>query len=290
MSNQQQLINVIKSFAGQANILAVPVVFIRFCGGDLAAAILLSQIIYWSDKSSRSDGWFYKSFREWDEEISLTQFQVSKATRKFRDDGFLEIKRKMANGHPTNHYKLNTDVFANAIIKFLDNEETSQSIMNKLDNGLSINSTMDYEETSQSITETTSETTSQITQEITEEEDAKPARKKKPTPPPTAPSLRVDRMTDAQEAFALWYSATGMMAYGGYNQDQLPAKLIAIIKQEGSFDAAAALCKRAYQTMLTKRRADGREYSKLSPMWLDWALAHEIPGDKPEGKKVIKLD
>lgn len=131
-------------------------------------------------------------------------------------------------------------------------------------------------------TELTNTESSNTELKKTEEEGA--------TPQPPAPSLRVDRMTDAQEALALWCSATGMMAYGGYNQERLPEKLIAIIKQEGSFDAAAALCKRAYQAMLTKRKADGREYSKLSPVWLDWALAHEIPGDKPEAKKVIKLD
>ena len=174
MSNQQQLTNLIKSISGQANILTIPRVYISFCGGDLAAALLLSQIVYWSDRSARTDGWFYKSFREWEEETSLTQFQVSRATSKFKSAGFLIVERKMANGHPTLHYRLDMEMFTQCIIKFLDNEETSQSIMKKLDNPLSSNLIIHYEETSQSLTETTTEITTETTTKEYQEGSADP--------------------------------------------------------------------------------------------------------------------
>jgi hypothetical protein len=272
MSNQQHLINLIKSLSGQANILAIPRVYISLCDGDLAAALLLSQIVYWSDKSSRKDGGFWKTFDEWEKEIGLSRYQIKRASAVLTRMGFLETKVKRANSAPTMHYFFNVETFTSSIIKFLEIRESATSEMQET-------FTSEMQETCRSLTETTAETTAEI------EEEAEPAR---PIPPP--PSLRPERMNDRQEALALWTAATGMLAYGGYNQEEIPAKLIAILKQERSFDGAAALCKRAYQAMLAKRKSDGREYSKLSHVWLDWALAHEIPGEKPEGKKVVKLD
>ena len=156
MANQKSIIELIKSISGQANVIAVPRLYIDLLDGDVNSAILLSQVVYWSDKSKRKDGWFYKTYAEWFDEIGLSQYKVKRGIDTLEKLKIIETDVKRANGAPTVHYKMNMEEFQNLIIKFLDNQETSQS-----ENEVSQQS--ENEETSQSLTEITQE----ITQEIT---------------------------------------------------------------------------------------------------------------------------
>jgi hypothetical protein len=113
-----EVFSLIKQFAGQSNIITVPVVFIRYAG-TLEAALLLSQILYWSDKTE--DGWFYKSYREWDDEIALGEYDVRKAAKSLKAKGILETRLKKANGAPTVHYRLKEEHFSESILHFLKN-------------------------------------------------------------------------------------------------------------------------------------------------------------------------
>jgi hypothetical protein len=113
-----EVFDLIKQFAGQSNIITVPVVFIHYAG-TLEAALLLSQILYWSDKTQ--DGWFYKSYREWEQEIALDEYQVRKASKSLKAKGILETRLKKANGAPTVHYRLKEGEFSESILHFLKN-------------------------------------------------------------------------------------------------------------------------------------------------------------------------
>lgn len=137
--NQQVISELISSISGQANILTIPKVYIDLLDGDINSALLLSQCVYWSDRTTSKDGWFYKSYREWGEEIRLSQYAVNRSASKLKKLGFIETKLKKANGAPTVHYRVKINSLTN-------------SIMKKLDNGLSRNSIIDYEETQQSLT------------------------------------------------------------------------------------------------------------------------------------------
>ena len=99
-------------------------------------------MIYWSDRTSRKDGYFYKSYNEWYEELHLTEYQVRRATKKLKSFGFVDTALKKANGAPTLHYKVDT-------------KEVSEWILKKLQNGNLRNSRMDSEETQESLTEIT---------------------------------------------------------------------------------------------------------------------------------------
>lgn len=107
-------------------------------------------MIYWSDRTSRKDGYFYKSYNEWYEELHLTEYQVRRATKKLKSFGFVDTALKKANGAPTLHYKVDT-------------KEVSEWILKKLKNGNLRNSRMDSEETQESLTEITTKTTTEIT-------------------------------------------------------------------------------------------------------------------------------
>lgn len=139
MSNYENVKLLIKNFSGQNNTITIPRVFIELTG-DYNTAILLNQIIFWSDKTKREDGFFYKTYDEWEEEILLSTYQVRRSTTILKDLGFVDIELKRANGSPTNHYKYKADRLSN-------------SIMNLLHNGKRSSFTMEDELDSQSITD-----------------------------------------------------------------------------------------------------------------------------------------
>lgn len=139
--------------SGQENIVVVPKLFVKLTG-DLTTAILLNQIVFYSDKSKRKDGFFYKTYKEWEEEICLTERQVRYSTKKLIGYGYVETALKKANGAPTVHYKLDFD-------KLLD------SILTNCQNGNLHIVGMEPDKMSESLTEITTETTTETTTEIT---------------------------------------------------------------------------------------------------------------------------
>ncbi|ANE89241.1 MULTISPECIES: conserved phage C-terminal domain-containing protein [Bacillus] len=149
MSNYNMIRTIISQISGQENIVVVPKLFVKLTG-DLTTAILLNQIVFYSDKSKRTDGYFYKSYKEWEEEICLTKRQVSYSTAKLKEMGLVETKLMKANGAPTLHYKL-------------DYDKLVQWIVTNCNNGKSQNVTIDSNNMSQSLTEITTKTTTEIT-------------------------------------------------------------------------------------------------------------------------------
>ncbi|HGE7613834.1 TPA: conserved phage C-terminal domain-containing protein [Bacillus cereus] len=149
MSNYNMIRTIISQISGQENIVVVPKLFVKLTG-DLTTAILLNQIVFYSDKSKRTDGYFYKSYKEWEEEVCLTKRQVSYSTAKLKEMGLVETKLMKANGAPTLHYKL-------------DYDKLVQWIVTNCNNGKSQNVTIDSNNMSQSLTEITTKTTTEIT-------------------------------------------------------------------------------------------------------------------------------
>lgn len=154
ITNQKEITELIKRISGQANILAIPRIYIDLLDSDINTAIVLSQLVYWSDRGGKN-GWIYKSFREWTEETSLSQYQVARCVDKLKALNIIETDVRLANAAPTTHYRVDMETLTNTIIKFLNN-------------GLSRNLTMDYEETSQSDYEETSQSLTETTKDYTE--------------------------------------------------------------------------------------------------------------------------
>lgn len=118
MSYQKDIFDLITRLSGSGNILAVPRMFCEMTG-SLESGVLLSQIIYWADKGSDPDGWFYKSYIEWYQDSFLSEYQVRKGVRAFEKAGLLETKLKKVQGSPTLHYRVNKRVFSEWILKNL---------------------------------------------------------------------------------------------------------------------------------------------------------------------------
>ena len=126
MNNRDYIASIISKFSGQNNVIPIPVVYLEITE-DYPSAALLNQMIYWSDRTKRKDGYFYKSYQEWHEELYLSEYQVRRATNKLKALGLVETSLKKANGAPTLHYKVDT-------------KEVSEWILKKLKNGYRRNS------------------------------------------------------------------------------------------------------------------------------------------------------
>lgn len=88
--------------------------------GSTTASILLSQFIYWLDKTK--DGWIYKDSDEIEEETSLTYYEQQTARKTLVDKGILEENYKRLDHRIA--FKINEEVLNNLW------EETSGKMSN----------------------------------------------------------------------------------------------------------------------------------------------------------------
>lgn len=119
MGAQDNVWAVIRALVGQANVLTIPRLFVDLAC-SLETALFLSQLLYWSDKGKRPDGFIYKSRREWSEELALSEYAIRKATKKLKTMGLLETKLHRASGAPTLHYRLDQEALLNALLRFVE--------------------------------------------------------------------------------------------------------------------------------------------------------------------------
>ena len=113
MSN---LFDLVSEFSGEKNSVSIPRIYIKLCGGDFTTAAVLSQLVFWSSKGKRSDGYFWKSYEDIANELcedEITVEQVRYAVKKLKtllcDCFFVEVRR--ANGITTNHYRFDQLIF-----------------------------------------------------------------------------------------------------------------------------------------------------------------------------------
>jgi hypothetical protein len=152
-----------------AHLLDRPIAFHRAfveIGGSVAAALFLSQSVYWSRRTKDDDGWFWKTQEQWFEETGLSRAEQEGARGKLRQMGIL-VEKKM--GLPC---KLWFRIDFNELSKSLASITESQTSMRKssrLDAVKVADSDAEYQQT---ITEITSETTTDI------KRNTPPARKR----------------------------------------------------------------------------------------------------------------
>jgi hypothetical protein len=62
-------------------------------GGGALAGLFLSQALYWSQRTSDADGWFYKKQEEWTEETALTRSEQETVRKHLRARGLIKERR-----------------------------------------------------------------------------------------------------------------------------------------------------------------------------------------------------
>jgi uncharacterized phage protein (TIGR02220 family) len=124
---------VLSRLIGNANVLSNNVLFIDYCGGNHSKAQFMSQLFYWQSKVTRKDGYFFKTYEEWNNEIRVPKHSLLRYSKEFKELGLLETKTKKANGFPTVHYKLDVDLLVESLVTFCNNG-SSQFATNDSDN------------------------------------------------------------------------------------------------------------------------------------------------------------
>lgn len=170
-----QIKDIVKHFVGQSNTLAVPAIFKKWLG-TYNNAVLFAQIIYWSERTTNADGWFFKSYKDWENEIFLTEKEARTAVENLENLGLIETKVAKVQGTPTKHFRLKSDVFEAKFTDFLKLQHSAQVIENKgADGNLPKGSLESYQKavsySSQNL---------HTNKEIEEEEHARPRERENP--------------------------------------------------------------------------------------------------------------
>lgn len=140
-------IQILKQISGQENTLTIPKVYFELTG-NLTQALVLNQIVFWCGKTTRKDGYFYKTYKEWQEETALSERQVRYATEKLEAFG-VKTKLVKANGAPTIHYYVDLDKLLEFILTKCQNGFL-QSVRMESDK---VSGTLDSDKVSESLTE-----------------------------------------------------------------------------------------------------------------------------------------
>lgn len=135
---QDRINKMINKKTGNGAMLAVKAEYIDITG-NFAAAHMLSQLIYWSQRTPNADGWVYKSDADWAKEIRLSRFQVVSAKTVLQDLELIEVTvMKDKVNRTVTHYRLSPDfeeVFEHLLdvtFSHLDVKETNTSKCEKV--------------------------------------------------------------------------------------------------------------------------------------------------------------
>jgi len=161
-----EVLDLVKKISGQQGIIVLPRLLVDITL-DVNSALLLSQLIYWSDRTSDEDGWIYKSHKDWQVEIGLNRYFVDKARKRLIELGLIEVKLKRAHGSPTVHFRVKGDVLNGMLNSLLERSKVDFRKWNcqGLTNGIAKVSQMELSKFRKSLTEITTETTTETTAE-----------------------------------------------------------------------------------------------------------------------------
>lgn len=138
-TNQEILANYVTSISGQSRIITILKTYIEIFDGDIYTALFFNQMIFWSDKGKRKDGWFWKSYVELEDEIGISQYKAKKAANLLIEKGVLETKIKKVSGAPTMHYRVDMQAFIKNLI--MENEKFNKPGLSNLSQSLTVNNT-----------------------------------------------------------------------------------------------------------------------------------------------------
>ena len=111
------------AFSGQGNILSIQKEYLVLCDYDYEAAVFLSQIIYWSDKSYLEDGWIYKTYAEWEKELFIKERKLRRLKDYLVAKGYIEMRLLHRNGIPVCHWRVTVKVIDSLLMLYTGNRE-----------------------------------------------------------------------------------------------------------------------------------------------------------------------
>lgn len=106
-------------FPGNQAYLTTPKLYTQLTGSH-SLALVLSQCIFWSNKSRNLEGYFFKSYEEWIEELNIPERTLRRRFDKLEYMGFINTKIKTVNGLTKKHIFVNMEFIINSISELLD--------------------------------------------------------------------------------------------------------------------------------------------------------------------------
>jgi hypothetical protein len=172
MSSRDEILDLVRQHLGHDNLLTVPRSFIDLTG-DHCSALLLSQLLYWTDRTSNPDGWVYKSHAEWKEELGLGRYVVDRARRHLAELGLLQQTYQNAAGIRVMHFRLNIPALRSALLSLTPTQDNRRAkrrapscrIAGNRQRGVLVSNSPSTQTPAETTVETTPHTTPQTTAE-----------------------------------------------------------------------------------------------------------------------------
>jgi hypothetical protein len=123
MSTAKKNINkeILALFSGQASIVTTPKLYIQLTGSHTLATVL-NQCVFWANKSKSSDGWFYKEYQEWFDEIHIPERTLRRRFDRLEQNGWITTKIKKVRGINIKHIHTNIDHIIESISNMLNTD------------------------------------------------------------------------------------------------------------------------------------------------------------------------
>jgi hypothetical protein len=126
----------ISRLSGGENFIGIPRPLLEMVGDHVAALVLNQALFYMNDADE--DGWVKRSHEDWHKDIFVSAYQLRRSFDSLARFG-VESKVKKVGKAPTLHFRIDSEVFVKTlhkylekkprpIIKKLDNQETSQTL------------------------------------------------------------------------------------------------------------------------------------------------------------------
>ena len=128
MSTPKKNLNkeIIALFSGQSSVLTIPKLYVEIAGSH-SLALVLNQCVFWSNKSSLSDGWFHKKYSDWFDEIHIKERTLRRRFEKLSEKGWVKTKTKMVNGLNTMHFQPDMDKIIESIENLLNKNNPNRT-------------------------------------------------------------------------------------------------------------------------------------------------------------------
>jgi len=129
---------ILKQFVGSENVVSIPRALILWVG-DLTAALVLNQVLYWQ---ATDEDWVPVPYGLWRDQFGLSEYVIRKAAKRLKEMGVgFQTGLRKYDGAPTVHYHVDWSTFEAAYTQYVQNgflrnfrmesEETQESMVSE---------------------------------------------------------------------------------------------------------------------------------------------------------------
>ena len=105
--SKNALINLVTSLLpGKHNTIPISTLVLWALDRDYEAAAMFTQCMYWKDRTDDDEGWFYKSYEDWYDEILIAEACARRKVKKLESMGWIQTMVWQVHRTPKLHYRV----------------------------------------------------------------------------------------------------------------------------------------------------------------------------------------